>query len=48
MKVYNLEDYTNYLNVMIEKKLIENNGYLFFAYPKKNNPTYREYIIVTI
>ncbi|MFB5086321.1 YdeI/OmpD-associated family protein [Psychrobacillus sp. PGGUH221] len=42
--VYNLEDYTNYLNVMVEKKLIENNGYLFFAYPKKNNPTYREYI----
>lgn len=42
--VYNLEDYMNYLNVIIEKKLIENNGYLFFAYPKKNNPTYREYI----
>ncbi|MEI4769069.1 YdeI/OmpD-associated family protein [Psychrobacillus sp. FJAT-51614] len=42
--VYNLEDYTNYLKVMIEKQLIEKNGYLFFAYPKKNNPTYKEYI----
>ncbi|MFF2753232.1 YdeI/OmpD-associated family protein [Psychrobacillus sp. NPDC058041] len=42
--VFNLEDYANTLKNVIEKKLIEKNGYLYIAYPKKNNPTYAEYI----
>ncbi|TQR20383.1 YdeI/OmpD-associated family protein [Psychrobacillus vulpis] len=42
--VFNLNDYANYLKEVIDKQLIEKNGYLYFAYPKKNNPSYKEYI----
>lgn len=42
--VFNLSDYANYLKEIIETQLIEKNGYLFFAYPKKNNGMYKEYI----
>jgi Bacteriocin-protection, YdeI or OmpD-Associated len=42
--IFSLEAYSNYLQLVIEKQLIEDNGYLFFAYPKKNNPKYKEYI----
>jgi len=41
---FTMEDFTQQLNTVIEKNLIEDNGYLYFAYPKKNNPTYQEYI----
>lgn len=42
--VFNLSDYANYLKEIIEKQLLEKNGYLFFAYPKKNNQMYGVYI----
>ncbi|MBU8878676.1 YdeI/OmpD-associated family protein [Bacillus sp. FJAT-29790] len=42
--VFNLEDMSKHLQLVIEKQLIEDNGYLYFAYPKKNNPQYKEYI----
>jgi hypothetical protein len=29
---------------VINNQLLEKNGYVFFAYPKKNNPKYQEYI----
>jgi Bacteriocin-protection, YdeI or OmpD-Associated len=42
--VFNLEEFSNELHQVIEKQLLNEKGYLFFAYPKKNNPKYKEYI----
>jgi hypothetical protein len=42
--VFNLEEFSNELHNVIEKQLLNEKGYLFFAYPKKNNPKYDEYI----
>lgn len=42
--IFNLEEFTKQLQTVIEKQLLEDNGYLYFAYPKKNNPQYKEYI----
>ncbi|NRD79674.1 YdeI/OmpD-associated family protein [Bacillus sp. BRMEA1] len=42
--VFHLEEFTEQLRMMIEKQLLSSNGYLYFAYPKKNNPKYQEYI----
>jgi hypothetical protein len=42
--VFNLEKFSNELHKVIEKQLLSDKGYLFFAYPKKNNPQYKEYI----
>jgi len=42
--VFNLSELLEQLKMVIEKNLVNENGYLFFAYPKKNNPQYKEYI----
>jgi hypothetical protein len=42
--VFNLEEFSNELHKVIEKQLLSDKGYIFFAYPKKNNPQYKEYI----
>ncbi|MBT2655715.1 YdeI/OmpD-associated family protein [Bacillus sp. ISL-18] len=42
--IFSLEEFTRELQNVIEKKLLEDNGYLYFAYPKKNNKVYKEYI----
>jgi hypothetical protein len=42
--VFSLEDFSKYLQEVVEKQLVKENGYLYFAYPKKNNPQYEEYI----
>lgn len=42
--IFSLEDFSKYLQVAVEKQLIKENGYLYFAYPKKNNSQYEEYI----
>lgn len=42
--IFNLEDYKKQIKFVIEKQLLADNGYLYFAYPKKNNPKYPEYI----
>ncbi|KQL50793.1 hypothetical protein AN964_24540 [Heyndrickxia shackletonii] len=42
--IFSIEDFLQKLQFVIEKQLVEDNGYLFFAYPKKNNPQYEEYI----
>ncbi|MBI0579041.1 YdeI/OmpD-associated family protein [Neobacillus cucumis] len=42
--VFGLEEFAEQLQSVIKQNLLEENGYLFFAYPKKNNPKYDEYI----
>jgi len=42
--IFNLEEFSMQLQTVIEKQLLVDNGYLYFAYPKKNNPKYNEYI----
>lgn len=42
--VFSLEEFNKYLQEVSSKQLVKNNGYLYFAYPKKNNPQYKEYI----
>lgn len=42
--VFNLEEMSKYIQLIVEKQLLNDNGYLFFAYPKKNNRKYKEYI----
>jgi len=42
--IFSLEEFTKQLQSVIEKQLLEDNGYLYFAYPKKNNKVYKEYI----
>jgi Bacteriocin-protection, YdeI or OmpD-Associated len=42
--IFSLEDFSTQLKEFAEKELVKDNGYLYFAYPKKNNPEYDEYI----
>jgi hypothetical protein len=42
--IYKLEEFTAVLKEVIRKQLVKDNGYLFFAYPKKGNKKYTEYI----
>ncbi len=42
--IFSLEAFSNQLNWVIQKQLLENNGYVYFAYPKKNNARYPQYI----
>lgn len=42
--VFSLEEFSQQLQSVIDNQLLEKNGYIFFAYPKKNNPKYQEYI----
>lgn len=42
--IYSLEEFADYIKLLVERNLVLDKGYVFFAYPKKNNPTYKEYI----
>jgi hypothetical protein len=42
--IFKLEDFSTFLQEIVEKQLVKENGYVYFAYPKKNNPQYDEYI----
>lgn len=42
--IYSLEELAAYTRMMIDQQLVQNKGYVFFAYPKKNNPQYDQYI----
>lgn len=42
--IFKLEDFVINLQNVVEKQLVKDNGYIYFAYPKKNNPKYKEYI----
>jgi hypothetical protein len=42
--IFQLEEFKKQLQFVIEQQLLSVNGYLSFAYPKKNNPKYKQYI----
>lgn len=42
--VFDLKEFAARLKEVVKKGLVRDNGYLYFAYPKKNNPTYDAYI----
>lgn len=42
--VFHFEELEKNLHQVIDQQLLTNKGYLFFAYPKKNNRKYQEYI----
>ncbi|MBM7621608.1 hypothetical protein JOC95_003497 [Bacillus tianshenii] len=42
--IYSLEEFADYIKLLVERDLVLDKGYVFFAYPKKNNPKYKEYI----
>jgi hypothetical protein len=42
--IYHVEDFTKILKDVIERNLLKDKGYLYFAYPKKGNRQYQEYI----
>ncbi|MGM0838289.1 MAG: YdeI/OmpD-associated family protein [Bacillota bacterium] len=42
--IYSMEEFADYIKLLVERELVMDNGYVFFAYPKKNNPKYEEYI----
>ncbi|MDH6310222.1 hypothetical protein M2451_003187 [Dysgonomonas sp. PFB1-18] len=42
--VFSLDQFMKNLQHVIDKKLLKPNGALFFAYPKKGNKEYKEYI----
>lgn len=42
--IFHLEEFAKYLQEIVEKQLIKDSGYVYFAYPKKNNPKYADYI----
>ncbi len=42
--IHTIEEFISYLKTLIEKDLVQENGFVYFAYPKKNNPKYENYI----
>lgn len=42
--IFSLDEFSRQLQSVIENHLLEKNGYVYFAYPKKGNPKYKEYI----
>jgi len=42
--IFHLEEFKKHVQEVIDKQYLTDKGYLFFAYPKKNNPQYAEYI----
>jgi hypothetical protein len=42
--IFSLDEFEKHLKLAVDKKLVKDNGYLYFAYPKKNNPQYDDYI----
>ncbi|PUB11171.1 YdeI/OmpD-associated family protein [Paenisporosarcina sp. OV554] len=42
--VFSMKDFSQHLEMVINKNLVEDSGYLFIAYPKKNNKKYKEFI----
>ncbi|SHF98610.1 YdeI/OmpD-associated family protein [Ornithinibacillus halophilus] len=42
--IYTIEEFNHYVKEAVDKNLIKDNGYLYFAYPKKGNPKYEQYI----
>lgn len=42
--IFSLNEFTNLVKTVIEKKLLNPDGILYFVYPKKGNKQYKEYI----
>ncbi|WP_252504639.1 YdeI/OmpD-associated family protein [Sporosarcina sp. Marseille-Q4943] len=42
--IFTLDQFAEQAKLLIEKRIIENNGYAFFAYPKKGNKQHEQYI----
>ncbi|QPC47897.1 YdeI/OmpD-associated family protein [Mangrovibacillus cuniculi] len=42
--IFDLNEFSKVLQEVLKKQLLKDNGYLFIAYPKKNNPKYDQYI----
>jgi len=42
--IFALPEFTSLLKTVVEKNLLNPNGILYFAYPKKGNKQYKEYI----
>ena len=42
--IFSLGDFTNTVKTVIEKDMLNSGGMLYFAYPKKGNRQYKEYI----
>ena len=42
--IFALVEFPSTINMVVEKELLNPNGYLYFAYPKKGNKRYNEYI----
>ena len=42
--IFSLNEFSEIVKMAIEKDLMHPNGYLYFAYPKKGNKQYKEYI----
>lgn len=42
--MFSMEDFNKYVQIINEKQLLSDNGYLYVAYPKKGNQVYPEYI----
>ncbi len=42
--MFTMEDFNNFVQVINEKQLLSDNGYMYVAYPKKGNPVYEECI----
>ena len=42
--IFSLDEFTNLLKTVIDRNLLHPGGILYFAYPKKGNKQYKEYI----
>jgi Bacteriocin-protection, YdeI or OmpD-Associated len=42
--IFTIEEYEQHLKHVVDKNLLKENGYLYFAYPKKGNKKYDQYI----
>jgi len=42
--IFSLDEFINLVKTVIEKDLLNSDGILYFAYPKKGNKQYKEYI----
>jgi len=42
--IFSLDEFTNLLKTVIDNNLLNQEGILYFAYPKKGNKQYKEYI----
>ncbi|WP_404469319.1 YdeI/OmpD-associated family protein [Sutcliffiella horikoshii] len=42
--MFSMDDFNKHVQVINEKQLLSDNGYLYVAYPKKGNSVYPEYI----